>query len=280
MTSNTHERHPSGDSQQTAYSPTHRDDEGTSGPSGGLHAAQPIHQDRSVENIEMQSVDSDDESDNTALRRQSSVNILPDDDRRELQRIATAMSSRRRQSLATHPEAVEPAAGDSDPALDPSSKDFDLGKWLQLRIQNMEGAGKSLKRAGVAYKDLSVSGTGAAMRLQSTVGSFLMAPARLGEHISFGSKKPKPILHRFDGLMKSGELLIVLGRPGSGCSTLLKTMTGELYGLDMGKESTIHYNGIPQKEMMKEFKGEATYNQEVSSPVPVLDDGDILTVYY
>lgn len=268
MSSNTHGRNPSGDSQQTAYASTHREDEGNNHkqqPSGS-EPVQRTHHDDSVENIEMQSIDSDDESDNTALRRQSSVNILPEDDRRELQRIATAMSSRRRQSLATHPEVVEPPAGDSDPKLDPSSKEFDLGKWLQLRIQNMEGAGKSLKRAGVAYKDLSVSGTGAAMRLQQTVGSFLMAPARLGEHISFGSKKPKPILHRFDGLMKSGELLIVLGRPGSGCSTLLKTLTGELYGLDLGKESTIHYNGIPQKEMMKEFKGEATYNQEVSYP--------------
>lgn len=266
MSSNTHARHPSGDSQRTAYSSTHRGDEGNNGQPAGFEPIRTNHRDSSVENIEMANIDSDDESDNTALRRQSSVNIIPDDDRRELQRIATAISSRRRQSLATHPEAVESPAGDSDPALDPSSKSFDLSKWLQLRIQNMEGAGKSLKRAGVAYKDLSVSGTGDSMRLQSTVGSFLMAPARLGEHISFGSKKPKPILHRFDGLMKSGELLIVLGRPGSGCSTLLKTITGELYGLDVGKESTIHYNGIPQKEMMKEFKGEATYNQEVSFP--------------
>jgi ABC-type multidrug transport system ATPase subunit len=48
------------------------------------------------------------------------------------------------------------------------------------------------------------------------------------------AKKPhKQILRNFDGLMKSGELLIVLGRPGSGCSTLLKSMTGQMHGLTM-----------------------------------------------
>jgi energy-coupling factor transporter ATP-binding protein EcfA2 len=32
------------------------------------------------------------------------------------------------------------------------------------------------------------------------------------------------ILRDFDGLVKSGEMLVVLGRPGSGCSTFLKTI--------------------------------------------------------
>jgi ATP-binding cassette subfamily G (WHITE) protein 2 (PDR) len=68
--------------------------------------------------------------------------------------------------------------------------------------------------------------------------------------------------------MKSGEMLIVLGRPGSGCSTLLKTMTGEMHGLQVDEQSTIHYNGITQQQMMKEFKGEVVYNQEVDKHFP------------
>jgi ATP-binding cassette subfamily G (WHITE) protein 2 (PDR) len=91
--------------------------------------------------------------------------------------------------------------------------------------------------------------------------------------LSFGKKRPKQILHGFDGLIKGGELLIVLGRPGSGCSTLLKTLCGELHGLMLGSNSTIHYDGIPQKQMKKEFKGEAIYNQEVSKPASP-DDRD------
>jgi ABC-type multidrug transport system ATPase subunit len=66
--------------------------------------------------------------------------------------------------------------------------------------------------------------------------------------------------------LKSGELLAVLGRPGSGCSTFLKSICGELHGLKLGSKTNIHYNGAPQSQMSKEFKGEVIYNQEVRCP--------------
>jgi len=40
-------------------------------------------------------------------------------------------------------------------------------------------------------------------------------------------------------------------------------VSGELHGLEQAEESTVHYNGITQKQMLKEFKGEVIYNQEV-----------------
>ncbi|KAJ0161617.1 ATP-binding cassette transporter CGR1 [Colletotrichum tanaceti] len=209
--------------------------------------------------------------------------MIDEEDRRELQRIATSLS--RHQSLAsngrplsTHLSAHLAAAGPDDPALDPASKSFDLAKWLQNFMREMQNEGVALqkKNAGVAYRDLTVSGSGAALQLQQTVGGYLQAPLRLGEHFSLGRKQPKRILNGFDGLLGSGELLIVLGRPGSGCSTLLKTMTGELQGLTLSDESVIHYNGIPQKKMMKEFKGETVYNQEVDKHFPHLTVGQTL----
>ncbi|OLN81927.1 ABC transporter CDR4-like protein 4 [Colletotrichum chlorophyti] len=207
--------------------------------------------------------------------------MIEEDDRRELQRIATNLS--RRQSvtsngrpLSTHISYGQELSTVNDPELDPASKSFDLSKWLQKFMRELQNEGVVLKNAGVAYRDLSVSGTGDAVQLQQTVGSFLQAPLRIGEHLSFGKKQPKKILNSFDGLLKSGELLIVLGRPGSGCSTLLKTMTGELQGLSLGQESVIHYNGIPQKRMIKEFKGETVYNQEVDKHFPHLTVGQTL----
>ncbi|KAM0600644.1 hypothetical protein ACHAPN_000436 [Verticillium nonalfalfae] len=212
------------------------------------------------------------------LQRRDSTLIMEEGDRRELRRIATAMSQRRRQSLASLPEGQVPDSfdSDSDPAMDPTSKSFDLKKWLQNTIEALRQEGISLKSAGVAFKDLSVSGTGDALQLQQTVASVLQAPLKLGEHFSFGKKEPKPILRSFNGLLNTGELLIVLGRPGSGCSTLLKTITGQLHGLHMDEKSVVHYNGIPQKEMMKEFKGETTYNQEVDKHFPHLTVGQTL----
>jgi ATP-binding cassette, subfamily G (WHITE), member 2, PDR len=188
--------------------------------------------------------------------------IMDEQDQQELQRIATGISQRRRQSFATVPSRI-PTISEEDPALDPTNKAFDLSKWLPAFMHQLQEAGVGPKSAGVAFKNLSVYGTGAALQLQKTVADIIQAPLRIGEHLKSGKKEPKRILHSFDGLLRGGETLIVLGRPGSGCSTLLKTMTGELEGLHLGEESMITYNGITQKDMMKEFKGETGYNQEV-----------------
>ena len=217
----------------------------------------PISSGRHHEKLESaeQSAESSDYYDkSTPLSRQGTQATIGDVDRRELQRILTTLS-RRRSSIV----------GPDDPAVDPQNESFDLPKFLRMFRHQLEQEGIQTKNVGVAYKNLNVSGSGAALQLQQTVADFLLAPLRLGEWFSFGKKDHKQILRNFDGVVKSGELLIVLGRPGSGCSTLLKTMCGELHGLETDEKSTIHYNGIPQKQMMKEFKGEAIYNQEVSS---------------
>lgn len=197
--------------------------------------------------------------------RRDSEALVEMSDRNELVRIATALS--RRHSIATgglariHTLATQ---DENAPALDPQSEHFDLSKWLQNFVKTLREQGVTAKQTGVLFKDLNVSGSGAALQVQETVGSMLLSPLRIGELFSFGKKEPKQILKSFDGLVRSGELLIVLGRPGSGCSTLLKTLCGELHGLAIDSNSSVHYDGIPQKLMKKEFKGEAIYNQEVN----------------
>lgn len=195
--------------------------------------------------------------------------MIGESERRELQRIATVVSQRR-PSLANAPDGTSnldriATLGGDDPKLQPDNADFDLSRWLKRVLQELQNEGITPKRSGIAYQNLHVSGSGAALQLQQTVGSWLTSPLRLGEMFSFGAKEPKRILQNFDGVLQAGQLLIVLGRPGSGCSTLLKTMCGELDGLTVDDKSTIHYNGIPQKTMKKEFRGETTYNQEVSN---------------
>lgn len=49
---------------------------------------------------------------------------------------------------------------------------------------------------------------------------------------------------------------------------LLKTLMGEFHGLDMKSQSEIQYNCITQERMLKKFKGEIVYNQEVEKKVP------------
>ncbi|KAH7157380.1 ATP-binding cassette transporter ABC1 [Dactylonectria estremocensis] len=209
--------------------------------------------------------------------RRNSEAVVDMSDRNELVRIATALS--RRHSIATGglPTIHTLATQDENaPALDPHSDQFDLQKWLQNFVRTLRDQGVTAKQTGVLFKDLDVSGSGAALQVQETVGSTLLAPLRVGDFFSFAKPERKHILRSFDGLVRSGELLIVLGRPGSGCSTLLKTLCGELHGLSMDGNSSIHYNGIPQALMKKEFKGEAIYNQEVDRHFPHLTVGQTL----
>lgn len=198
--------------------------------------------------------------------------IMEQDDRTELKRIATALS--RRQSGVAAPTRRQSvglgAVEEYDAKLDPDRREFDLSKWLQHFIRELSEKGLSDRQIGVSFRNLDVFGSGDAIQLQKTVGDILLTPLRIGEFFSFGKKEPKHILNNFNGLVKSGELLVVLGRPGSGCSTLLKSICGELHGLNLGESSNISYNGIPQKQMKKEFRGEAIYNQEVCSTCTAL----------
>jgi ATP-binding cassette subfamily G (WHITE) protein 2 (PDR) len=202
------------------------------------------------------------EFDRRPLERRATRTDINNDERRELQRVLSTMTvsrkSTRRQSIVEW----------NEPAVDPGSDEFDLSKFLHTFRHYLEEEGIEMKKLSVVYKDLNVYGSGAALQLQKTVSDMLLAPIRPQEFFSFGKKDRKQILHRFDGIIKSGELCVVLGRPGSGCSTLLKALTGELHGLDVD-DSVIHYNGISQHKIVKEFKGETVYNQEVFNPAPV-----------
>lgn len=149
--------------------------------------------------------------------------------------------------------------------LDPSAKDFSLEKWLRAFIKDFDAEDLKATRAGIVWKNLSVSGSGAALQLQDTVPGIALKPLGMIKSLFSRNTERKQILHNFNGNLKSGELLIVLGRPGSGCSTFLKALCGETHGLHIDDGSEIHYNGVSQKQMMKEFKGEVVYNQEVST---------------
>ncbi|KAH7062844.1 ABC-2 type transporter-domain-containing protein [Paraphoma chrysanthemicola] len=199
------------------------------------------------------------------LERRATRAEIDDDGRRELVRIFTTQSQRITQQMSI--------VGPDDPSVDPSNDSFDLSKFLRMFRHQLEAEGVEPKKLSVVYKDLNVFGSGKAIQLQKTVADVFMAPFRAGEY--FGKSERKQILHSFDGIIRAGELCVVLGRPGSGCSTLLKALTGELHGLDTD-ESVIHYNGISQKRMIKEFKGEMVYNQEVDKHFPHLTVGQTL----
>lgn len=199
--------------------------------------------------------------------------------RNEMAKIASVLSgtgAASRSSTVSGLQRVDTVAGMTieSPEFDPNSPSFNFFLWLRKFMQLLEQNDIRRSRTGFTFKNLNVSGKGAAVQLQKNVGSFFMLPFRLRE--SFGHPPEKQILRNFNGHVNSGELLIVLGRPGSGCSTFLKCICGELQGLEVSKDSSISYSGISQDVFLKEFKGEAIYNQENEKHFPHLTVGETL----
>lgn len=200
----------------------------------------------------------------------------------QLARTMTQYSQRDSQSYSRGPsqqlsrQDTLAAIHEGDAEVDPSKKEFNLYKWLRLFMHKLDEENVKGARAGVVFKNLGVSGSGAALQLQQTVAGMFLQPFRMLTSLASRKSDHKQIIRKFTGFLKSGELLIVLGRPGSGCSTFLKTLCGETHGLELDEGSTIHYNGVSQKQMMKEFKGEVVYNQEVDKHFPHLSVGQTL----
>lgn len=124
------------------------------------------------------------------------------------------------------------------------------------------------RHAGVVFRNLTVKGVGLGASLQPTVGDIFLGLPRLvqnlftqGPKAAFARPPVRDLLHDLNGCVRPGEMLLVLGRPGSGCSTFLKTFCNQRAGYaDVQGEVT--YGGVDAKRMAKDFRGEVIYNPE------------------
>lgn len=97
---------------------------------------------------------------------------------------------------------------------------------------------------GLSFRNVGVYGFGSQIDYQKTFAIYpLMYLSRLMQCIRRVQKTRIDILHDIEGLVQAGQLLVVLGRPGSGCSTLLKTLAGETYGFHIDSQSQFNYQG-------------------------------------
>ncbi|KAL8874372.1 MAG: hypothetical protein Q9174_000271 [Haloplaca sp. 1 TL-2023] len=172
-----------------------------------------------------------------------------------------------------------PFAGSDDPELDPLSGHFKPERWTRtlIGLQSRDPERYPQRVSGVAYSNLNVSGFGSPLDYQKTFGNYPLEAANLFNTITGKGKRKIQILRDFEGLVRSGEMLVVLGRPGSGCTTLLKTLTGETSGFHIDQGSNINYQGIPMKTMHNDFRGECMYQAEVDVHFPQLSVGQTLT---
>lgn len=185
------------------------------------------------------------------------------------------------QPSVKHPsgEYINPFEGTDNPLLDPLSSKFSPRAWAKnlLAIQSRDPERYPQRTAGVAFKNLSSYGFNTPLSYQKSFGNYpLEIPSLFKRLIGQQQQTKVQILRDFDGLVKSGEMLVVLGRPGSGCSTLLKTISGETSGFFVDSRSHINYQGIPMETMHQDFRGECIYQAEVDVHFPQLTVGQTL----
>ena len=140
---------------------------------------------------------------------------------------------------------VNPFIDTNDPQLNPRSDKFSPKAWVKnlVGIQSRDPERYPTRVAGISYQNLSVHGFGTPTDYQKTFGNYPLEIATIFKKLTGRGTTKIQILRDFEGLVKSGEMLVVLGRPGSGCSTLLKTIAGETDGFYVDSQSHINYQG-------------------------------------
>ncbi|KAF1838619.1 ABC transporter-like protein [Decorospora gaudefroyi] len=201
---------------------------------------------------------------------------------RALSRTRSRISARQSQRRAsvTRTEEGTGDAGDDEPgdigaaAAAESEDDFELDQFMREGHFEKRKDGRSAKKVGVVFKHLTVKGVGSTASFARTlpdavlgtfgpdlyriVSNFIPA-LKLGRH-----NQMRTLINDFSGVVKDGEMMLVLGRPGSGCSTFLKAISNnrESYA---AVEGDVSYGGIPAAKQKKQFRGEVNYNPEDDS---------------
>ncbi|KAL2408408.1 ABC multidrug transporter atrF [Exophiala dermatitidis] len=173
------------------------------------------------------------------------------------------------------------AAQDKEAGLEPAEEtDLDLGAFLREgRFEKRTDNGESAKKIGVVYKHLTVKGVGAQATFIKTLPEAILGTfgpdlyrlvCRFIPALRFGKKPPtRDLIRDFTGAVRDGEMMLVLGRPGSGCSTFLKVIANQRDSY-AAVEGTVSYGGISAEEQKKHYRGEVNYNPEDDHHLPTL----------
>ncbi|EPQ60137.1 hypothetical protein GLOTRDRAFT_67504 [Gloeophyllum trabeum ATCC 11539] len=161
-----------------------------------------------------------------------------------------------------------------DADLEKGKAAFDLREYLTSSNDAHQQAGIRHKHVGVTWDDLEVRvfGQEDSKIYVKTFGQavweffawpFILIWSLIAPLLPMKANEPpqRPIIHKQSGVLKPGQMCLVLGCPGAGCTTFLKTIANqrEGYGKVLGD---VRYAGIDAEEMSKLYRGEVVYNEE------------------
>ncbi|KAJ8107892.1 hypothetical protein ONZ43_g6590 [Nemania bipapillata] len=148
--------------------------------------------------------------------------------------------------------------------------DFELGKFMREGHFEKRTEEGSEKKVGVVYRNLTVKGIGSTASFVRTVPDAILGTfgpdlyrnlTKLFPSLQFRKPPTRTLIHDFTGCVRDGEMMLVLGRPGAGCSTFLKVITNNRESF-AAVEGNISYGGIEAERQKKMYRGEVNYNPE------------------
>ncbi|OQE43412.1 hypothetical protein PENCOP_c003G07407 [Penicillium coprophilum] len=210
------------------------------------------------------------------------------EDMEEMRRELTRLSLHRTRSAtkSVHRHKSQASHRDEEKALEEEDTEnevddsFDLGEFLTGgHLERRTTAGGPAKKVGVVFKNLTVKGveTGASFVRtlpQAVIGTFgpdlYNLVCQFVPQLRFGKHPPvRDLIHDFSGAVREGEIMLVLGRPGAGCTTFLKAIANDR-GAFAGVNGEVSYGGLSAEDQNKHFRGEVNYNPEDDQHFPSL----------
>jgi len=144
----------------------------------------------------------------------------------------------------------------------------------ELRAFQAQGEKDSVKgrKLGVTWTNLTVKGVGADAAINENVVSQFNIPRIIGEK-RHGAPL-KTIIENCHGCVKPGEMLLVLGRPGAGCTTLLKMLANRRLGY-AEVDGDVKFGTLDHKQA-KQYRGQIVMNTEDELFFPTLTVGQTI----
>ncbi|KAH9474468.1 Brefeldin A resistance protein [Psilocybe cubensis] len=141
---------------------------------------------------------------------------------------------------------------------------FDFEKHTSYQIPSLPRQDESdikSRTLGVSFDNLRVVGMGSSASIQPTLGG-LLNPVNIVKGI-LSARHPalRDIIAGFHGVVRPGEMLLVLGRPGSGCSTFLKVLANQRKEYH-SVEGEMHYDSLTPQQVAKTYRGDVQYCPE------------------
>ncbi|QPG76174.1 hypothetical protein FOA43_003560 [Brettanomyces nanus] len=181
----------------------------------------------------------------------------------------------RRETVGSSALKVRPS---SSLAMEIDPETFVLKDSLQELCEKNSDNGIIPRPIDVIFQHMSTVGRNNASNILIDAGTaffymmffpVLKLIQRLNPHKAPKPEKFRTLIKDFTGIVKAGSLTLVIGRPGSGCSTLLKTLAGHTSTF-VAIEGDIQYNEIPADRLWSRDQNRLAYIPEEDSHFPFL----------